>query len=440
MTRKRDRWLATAAAVALLGTVAACAPSSGAGDASANGGGSASANSGGGDVSLTVWGWRPEDTAAYTKIFDAYHQSHPNVTVEYKPYKSTEYNTILSTGLSQAGGPDVMMLRAYGALQPLVEAGDLVPLDDKVDALKSFPKEALGGATGKKDGKVYGVPTAMQTFQILYNKKIFADNGLSVPKTWDDLLATAKKLKDKGITPFAASGKDSWLLPLYDDTFGATRYGGPDFEQAVLSGKKDFTDPNYVAALKILGDLKPYFPDGMLGMGESDVQTLFATGKAAMIPEGSFAVGPITKIKSDIDLGAFPAPPAPDAVVDHPLAVGWVDMSFGVNAKSTHQQQALDLVKWMATKDFGQMYTDEVKQISLVPGTEPSVPVLKDMVSTYRANPTPYLMLVDFRYGTPLGSDLEAAGLQNMLLGKQTAPQVAADIQKGISQWFKPGQ
>jgi raffinose/stachyose/melibiose transport system substrate-binding protein len=59
-------------------------------------------------------------------------------------------------------------------------------------------------------------------------------------------------------------------------------------------------------------------------------------------------------------------------------------------------------------------------------------------VSSYRSAPTPYLMLVDFRYGTPLGSDLEASGLQKMLLGQQTATQVAADIQTGLSQWFKP--
>ena len=37
-----------------------------------------------------------------------------------------------------------------------------------------------------------------------------------------------------------------------------------------------------------------------------------------------------------------------------------------------------------------------------------------------------------------LGSDLAADGLQKMLLGQQTAAQVAGDIQKGLSQWFKP--
>jgi len=134
----------------------------------------------------------------------------------------------------------------------------------------------------------------------------------------------------------------------------------------------------------------------------------------------------------------FNAPPAPGAVVNKPLQVGWVDASYGLNAKSTHQKEALELLQWMSTKEFGQMVADDLKQVSLVKGVQSSDPLLKQMAQNYQDNPTPYLMLVDFRYGTPLGSDLEAAGLQKMLLGQQTSAQVAGDIQKGISQWFTP--
>ncbi|HEY0530672.1 MAG TPA: extracellular solute-binding protein, partial [Actinoplanes sp.] len=226
--------------------------------------------------------------------------------------------------------------------------------------------------------------------------------------------------------------------PLYKDTFAATRYGGPSFEKKVLAGQAKFTDPSYVASLDVLGQLKPYFPKDQMGLGETDVQTLFATGKAAMIPEGSFALAPIKAINPDLDLGVFNAPPAPGAVVDKPLQVGWVDASYGLNAKSAHRKQALELLQWMTTPDFGKLVADDLKQVSLVKGVQSTDPLLGQMMASYRSDPTPYLMLVDFRYGTPLGSDLEAAGLQKMLLGQQNATQVANDIQTGISQWFKP--
>src|SRR5512138_2462936 len=118
------------------------------------------------DVTLSVWSWRPEDAAVYRQIFAKFHASHPHIRVDFKPYKSTEYNPILSAGLSQAGGPDVAQLRSYGLVQPLIQAGDLVALDGQVAGLSNFGTSALDGARGKKDNKVYGVPLEMSTFQI----------------------------------------------------------------------------------------------------------------------------------------------------------------------------------------------------------------------------------------------------------------------------------
>jgi raffinose/stachyose/melibiose transport system substrate-binding protein len=390
------------------------------------------------NVTLSVWSWRPEDAATYRKIFDKFHESHSNITVDFKPYKATEYNTILSTGLTQAGGPDVMQLRSYGGLQPLIQGKNLTALDGQVAGLSNFDKTALDGSRGKADNKVYGVPLEMATFQIYYNKDLFTKYNLKPPTTWDEMISAAKTLKQHDVTPFAAAGKDTWLLPLYDDAFGATRYGGPDFEQKVLTGQAKFTDPAYVDALNVLNELKPYFPKDQMGLAETDVQTLFATGKAGMIPEGSFALAPMKAINPDLNMGVFNVPAAPGAAVDHPLSVGWVDASYGLSAKSKHQKEALELLQWMTTPDFGGMVADDLKQISLNKDVQPADELLKQMVQGYRSTPTPYMMLVDFRYGTPLGSDLAAEGLQKMLLGKQSATQVAADIQKGISQWFNP--
>ncbi|WP_306204742.1 extracellular solute-binding protein [Actinoplanes sp. RD1] len=389
-------------------------------------------------TTLTLWSWRPEDVAAYERILDTFHDAHPDIRVEVKAYKSTEYNTILATGLTQAGGPDVMQLRAYGGPQPLIDAGNLVPLDDRVTGLTNFEKSSLDGARGKKDGKVYGVPLEMSTFQIYYDKDLFAKHRITPPATWEQLTTAARKLLTLGITPFATAGKDTWLLPLYADTFAATRYGGPAFEKKALAGEATFTDPDYVAALDVLQQLKPFFPEDMMALGESDVQTLFATGKAAMIPEGSFALAPLKAINPRLNLGVFNAPPPPGAVLAEPLQVGWVDASYGLNARSEHQAEALQLLQWMTTAEFGQLVADTLKQLSLVKGVRPADPLLAQLAEAYRAAPTPYLMLVDFRYGTPTGSDLQAAGLQKMLLGQQTAAQVAADIQTGVAQWFRP--
>ncbi|WP_165367474.1 ABC transporter substrate-binding protein, partial [Phytoactinopolyspora endophytica] len=144
-------------AIAALGTLAlgivACSPSDPEGST-----GSSTTD----DINLEVWGWRQEDVAAYDKIFQIYEAAHPNVTVEYIPYKADEYDTILRTGLSDENGPDVAQLRSYGLLQPLIASESLVPLDAEIEDLADFPDEILDGARGVDDDQVYGVPFALQ--------------------------------------------------------------------------------------------------------------------------------------------------------------------------------------------------------------------------------------------------------------------------------------
>src|SRR5699024_5900222 len=117
-------------------------------------------------------------------------------------------DTILKTGLNDDNGPDVAQLRSYGLLQPLAEAGSLVPLEEVVPDLATFPKDVLDGARGEKDGKVYGVPFAIQTMNVMYNKDLFAKNGISVPTTWGEMTAAFDKLKKAGVIPMAATVTD----------------------------------------------------------------------------------------------------------------------------------------------------------------------------------------------------------------------------------------
>jgi raffinose/stachyose/melibiose transport system substrate-binding protein len=170
----RRRILTTAALLAG-GALAlsACAPSADPG----------STSDAGDDVTLTVWSWRTEDVDAYNRIFDVFEKDHPGITVEFEAFQNTEYNQILTTGLAGSDGPDVPMVRAYGQLQPNIEAGQLEPIDGEVDGLDGIAESVIAGAKGKADGKTYAVPLATQTLQMFYNKKIFAEQGLSVPTT-----------------------------------------------------------------------------------------------------------------------------------------------------------------------------------------------------------------------------------------------------------------
>ncbi|MBD7956262.1 extracellular solute-binding protein [Microbacterium sp. Sa4CUA7] len=428
----RRRILTTTALVA--GSVlalSACAPSASSGDAETESGG---------DVALTVWSWRTEDVEAYNSIFDVFEEEHPGITVEFEAFQNTEYNQILTTGLAGSDGPDVPMVRAYGQLQPNIEAGQLEPIDGEVDGLDEIAESVLAGAKGKADGKTYAVPLATQTLQMFYNKAIFEEQGLEVPTTWDEFIAVNEALASAGITPMALGAKDDWILPIFADIVGSTRYGGAEFEQKVLAGETDFTDPDYVASLEIITELQPYLTPDVVGVGYTDSQIQFTSGQAAQFPGGSFEIATFRNQAPDLEFGSYQVPLPEGAVLDAPVSPAYADGNFAVNAKSENKEAAFELLNWLATPEFGQLVADELNQFSAIPGVTYSDEVMQEAWDNYEQGQAPYLLLVDFRYGEPLGTAVLGTEIQRMFLGETDAAGAAATLQTGISQWFTPGQ
>jgi raffinose/stachyose/melibiose transport system substrate-binding protein len=131
-------------------------------------------------------------------------------------------------------------------------------------------------------------------------------------------------------------------------------------------------------------------------------------------------------------------PPAPGAAVDKTLVPGYVDGSFGVSAKSPQRDAALELVRWMATEEFGRALATELQQISAVPGVQPQDELLAQALREYQANPSPYVTYAYFSGGTPTAWDLASEAFSDYVLGRRNAADTAAHVQRGVDQWFRP--
>src|SRR3569833_222869 len=129
-------------------------------------------------------------------MFDVFEAKTPDVKVDLQFTADADYQNRLSTALRGGKGPDIAQLKAYGELQPLVEAGYLDPLNDTVKDIASMPQAASGGAVAKSDGKFYGVPYSIPILCVFYNTELFDKVGAKVPTTYAELIDTCKKLKD----------------------------------------------------------------------------------------------------------------------------------------------------------------------------------------------------------------------------------------------------
>ena len=390
-------------------------------------------------TTLTVWSWSPEFEKQYATIWDAFEAENPDIEIDFRTYVASEYNQVLATGLTGSAGPDIVQLKSYGGLQAVVDGGNLMPIGGEVEGLDALADDVVAGLTARSDGEVYGVPLSVQTMQVYYNAEIFKENDIEEPESWADLIKISKELKEAGVIPISIGGADTQVgVPVGTEVFTSSRYGGSEFAAEVLAGTKDFTDPDYVASLELMQELQPYLPDNVAGISTADSQALFLSGQAAMYPSLTAAAGLFRSQNPDLELGVFPVPVGKGWASSEALTPGFVDGGYGISSRTEHPEEAKRLLSWMTTVEFGQLVADELVQLNPVPGVDVSDPLLQEMLENYSANPAPYLMLTDFRYGQPWGSDLVGQNIQALWLGSEDGEQAAQKIQDGIAAWFTP--
>ncbi len=249
------------------------------------------------------------------------------MTNKYKriaPGSSFKDSTIPQQDLNQR----IQLLASQNALPLLYNtpANDLLfqmaKRGEVVDVAKEFKKLGVSkdlvpaaAAILKQiySGRVLSLPLEFNIEGVWYNKKIFAQNGITVPKTWDQLVADAAKLQAKGIQPFAASGIQGWPITRLVGNLIFSKLGADALEK-IQTGKAKLTDPQYVWAAQQVADLgkKGYFGQGVASLDYGPAEDVFLQGKAAMFYMGSWALADFndpTKNKLGVaSIGFFPFP------------------------------------------------------------------------------------------------------------------------------------
>ncbi|TPW32472.1 extracellular solute-binding protein [Martelella alba] len=385
---------------------------------------------------ISFWGWRTEDVAQYQDFIAMFEKENPDITVNLRMVEAVSYGTILKTALAGDAGPDVMMVRAYGSFEDLASGGYLMPLTDAVPALKDFPKDALQAETLRADQTVYAVPFASQTMMMLYNKGIFDQLGLEAPKTWDDIKTDAEALKAAGIFPFANGTAAAWQNEVLTFGMGASTMG-KGFYEDMINGKADFTDPRFVDALTRIKDMGQYFPDGFVGLDYPSSQQLFASGMAGMFVGGSYEIAAMKSLNPDIQIGVAPAPTV--NADDEGLVAVFYDGGYAGNAKTEHKEAVTKFLNFLASKEFGQAFANELSNISPIPGVTFDNPDLQAVADLNKSS-IPYMMLVHFRFEQPSGSTLIQENVQKMMAGDETPEGVGKAVTDGIATYYAPFQ
>ncbi|MEV6184494.1 extracellular solute-binding protein, partial [Streptomyces sp. NPDC052015] len=161
-----------------------------------------------GDVTLKLVAADYGDSSANSsqKYWDTlvkeYEAKHPGIKVEVSVYSWNDVDRKVKEMVAAGKAPDMAQIGAYA---DYAAAGKLYTADDvlSIPVQADFVSEL--STAGQLNRVQYGMPFAASTRLLFYNKKLFAQAGITgAPKTWDELAADAKALKAAGVkTPYA---------------------------------------------------------------------------------------------------------------------------------------------------------------------------------------------------------------------------------------------
>ena len=278
----RRRFAAVGAGAALLLAVAGCTPSGG-------GGAAPKAKS---DGVLTVWsaefGVAADVHKAYAEAFAKKH----DVKVQIVALTGDELKQKVQAASVSGAFPDIVQYYGGSFMKPLVDANAFLPLDDYVKSSGSWES---GMSPGWKEnytfgGKTYAVPVQTAFVQGFANTDVLKKAGVEKPPaTFDELLASVKKLKGAGFIPISANGKDGWpMQELY--AYLVMRNGGTRAIYDAAAGKLPWDDAVFLKSAQQLQQLVDAgaFQKGYLGEDGNAQFAHYADGKAGMVITGTW--------------------------------------------------------------------------------------------------------------------------------------------------------
>lgn len=229
----------------------------------------------------------PEVVAFYVDVVKRFEAANPGHKVEMQFLENESFKKKLTTLLQSPDKPHIVYSWAGGVLREQVKAGVIEDLTPAMNTGWRDRYSASALSLYTINGRVWGVPMITTQVGFFYNKDLFNKAGIDATtiKSWDDLLATVKKLQAAGITPIVVGGADKWPLHFYWSHL-AIRLGGRTAFDDALEGKgAGFAADTFVKAgerFKQLADLKP-FQNGYLAATYPQSAGQFGDGRGAMM-------------------------------------------------------------------------------------------------------------------------------------------------------------
>lgn len=268
-----------------------------------------------------------------------------------------------------------------GTITPLLNAGTIRPLDDLV---AKYGQNLAPNQLIRIDGKIMAIAMMVNTQHLMYRSDIFADLGIEVPTTWNEIYAAADKIAAAGVVdyPLGATMKSGWNLAqefvnMYPGHGGV--FFNDDNTTAVNS-------PAGEMALNMMKAALAYTDPEVLVSDSTYVQQQFQQGKIAMANLWASRGGAMNDAAESQVVGKVAAAAAPRAMAGNAPAttLWWDGIVIAANITDEEADAAFRLA--MEGLDTEMVTANNDAAIWLIPGYEPTA-MAQGAIATATATP-----------------------------------------------------
>lgn len=289
------------------------------------------------------------DMQAYRQLARQYMDLHPELEIEIIEYPEKIFRAVNRKLLAEGDGFDVFPIgigeyKTYADSDYCVDMTDIFV--DKLAARYAQPDDIF--SVRSYNGRIVSLPAQVQGTVVYYNRRMFRDMGVKVPRNWDEFIYLCVRLNSNNKVPMAMGIKDDWPLIYLMCDFLATNVQakdlgwGTDRSKALTKfSKTPGCMESYVSYREMIVN-QCFAPDAVY-MSDEQAQYAFLAGEAAMYygRTGSFSLVN-GKNERNIDIGAFPLPVnATGEAAAVPLETGG---DLAVWKESQYPEEAVDFL------------------------------------------------------------------------------------------------
>ncbi|WP_102124699.1 ABC transporter substrate-binding protein [Deinococcus planocerae] len=318
--------------------------------------------------------WWSQESAEDKAFLDAriaeFEKANPDIDVRLQVLPADQYLNAVNLAFRGGNPPDVFRAGGFSAprLEDYAALGWLLPLNNlrSNSLITRYPSNTIAEGTVIFGGKMYSVPyfrTGVNNMAFLYyNKKIFAEAGLSAPpRTWNEVRAYARKITETGKGRYFGWAMQPKSPPStyggYLSTVARRGFvGEPHPALDYTTGRYNAEHPGQVAAVEFLRKLnledKAVIP-GWESLDFNTLQDTFAQGRVGMMLGFAAYAGTFSTRYNmkESDFGIAPMPTETGKYLTRlPKGppVGW----FAISARTKAPKEAYKLFDFLNSEPF----------------------------------------------------------------------------------------